>query len=66
MGNYLMAKEENKNVNYFGLPYDLNASEVIQEIRLLSTKEKENHLYGGAYYQDALHDVVEMIKRLKG
>ena len=64
MGDCLVSTEE--NLNYFGLEYDLTASEVIQEISLLSTKEKENHLYGGAYYQDALHDVVEMIKRLKG
>lgn len=59
-----MATEE--NVNYFGLEYDLNATEVLQEIHVLSVKEKEDYLYGGEYYQDALKDVAEMIKRLKG
>lgn len=59
-----MSTEE--NLNYFGLEHDLNASEVLQEIHLLSAKEKEDHLYGGEYYQDALKDVSDMIKRLKG
>lgn len=59
-----MSTEE--NVNYFGLEHDLNASEVLQEIHVLSVKEKEDHLYGGEYYQDALKDVADMINRLKG
>lgn len=61
-----MADKKSENVNYFGLENDINSSEVLQELRVLSAKEKEGHLYGGEYYQDALKDVADMIKRLKG
>lgn len=61
-----MGKETTENVNYFGMAYDLQSSEILQEIHVLGAKEKENHLYGGEYYQDALRDVAEMIKRIKG
>lgn len=61
-----MDKEKSKAVNYFGMEYDLQSTEILQEIHVLSAKEKENHQYGGEYYQDALRDVAELIKRIKG
>lgn len=61
-----MDKEKSKAVNYFGMEYDLQSTEILQEINVLSGKEKETHQYGGEYYQDALRDVAELIKRIKG
>ena len=51
--------------NFFGSTCDINTVELLQEVEVLSAKERANHKYGSAYYQDALQDVKEVIKRLQ-